>query len=152
MIILGITGTRAGPRPAQTAAALKFMRGLKPYRVVHGGAPGFDMIAHGIAETLRVREVEIHPSTQSNVGAAGVIPGAGVVIYPELPPLERNRVIVKRIYGLLACPKTDDEELRSGTWATVRYAREAGVPVYLIKQDGLIVADQTTFDRWIAPL
>jgi predicted Rossmann fold nucleotide-binding protein DprA/Smf involved in DNA uptake len=149
MIILGITGTRAGPRPAQTAAALKFMRGLKPYRVVHGGAPGFDMIAHGIAETLRVREIEVHPST---VRSPSIIPGAGVVVYPELPPLERNRVIIKRVYGLLACPKTDDEELRSGTWATVRYARKAGVPVYIIKQDGRIVADQTTFDRWIAPL
>jgi hypothetical protein len=149
MIILGITGTRDGPRPAQTAATLKFMRGLKPYRVVHGGAPGFDMIAHGIAEALRVREIEVHPST---VRSQSIIAGAGVVVYPELPPLERNHVIVKRVYGLLACPKTDDEELRSGTWATVRYAREAGVPVYLIKQDGRIVADQTTFDRWIAPL
>lgn len=151
MIILGITGTRAGPRPAQTAAAVKFIRGIKPYRVVHGGAPGFDMIAHGIAEATRtVREIEVHPATEAR--GHGIILGAGVIVYPELPALERNKIIVKRIYGLLACPKTDDEDLRSGTWATVRYAREAGVPVYLIKQDGTIVPDQTTFERWIAPL
>lgn len=62
-------------------------------------------------------------------------------IYPPLDPLARNRIIVSRIHGLLACPKTDIEELQSGTWATVRYAREIGCPVYLIRADGSIVRD-----------
>lgn len=33
--------------------------------------------------------------------------------------------------GMLAAPATDQEILRSGTWAAVRYARKVGVPVHL---------------------
>jgi predicted Rossmann fold nucleotide-binding protein DprA/Smf involved in DNA uptake len=38
-------------------------------------------------------------------------------------------------------PRTDIEETRSGTWATVRYAREIGLPIYVVKQNGQVVRD-----------
>jgi len=37
--------------------------------------------------------------------------------------LERNRHIVDETALLVAAPQTTKEELRSGTWSTVRYAR-----------------------------
>jgi hypothetical protein len=55
------------------------------------------------------------------------------------PYLERNRDIVMRSDVLVAIPKTDKEDLRSGTWATVRYAQyEQQIPVMIIRPDGNI--------------
>jgi hypothetical protein len=38
---------------------------------------------------------------------------------------------------LLAAPRTKTEEQRSGTWATIRYARKLGRQVCLLWPDGL---------------
>lgn len=46
--------------------------------------------------------------------------------------LARNRVVVGSCSLLIAAPETDKEVLRSGTWATVRYARHAELPVLLL--------------------
>lgn len=140
-MILGFTGTRSGPRPDQTQAIYDFMARLKPRRFVHGGAAGCDMIAHGIAERLHIPVIEIHPSIDHYPAVAGITAGVNVIIFPPLPPLERNRVIVRRVWGMLACPRTDAEEAGTGTWYTVRQARKLGCPVYLIRADGTIVRD-----------
>jgi predicted Rossmann fold nucleotide-binding protein DprA/Smf involved in DNA uptake len=39
---------------------------------------------------------------------------------------------------MIATPHSYVEIGRSGTWATVRYARKAGKPIYLILPDGLL--------------
>jgi len=54
------------------------------------------------------------------------------------PYLERNHNIVDESELLIACPKSKEEELRSGTWATVRYARKKGVRIILIYPDGSV--------------
>ena len=46
--------------------------------------------------------------------------------------LERNRDIVDQASFLLAAPSTPDEQQRSGTWSTVRYARSRFVPVTIL--------------------
>jgi hypothetical protein len=48
---------------------------------------------------------------------------------PPKPYLARNKDIVKCSRLLLACPNTQAEELRSGTWMTIRWARKMNVPV-----------------------
>lgn len=40
------------------------------------------------------------------------------------PPLERNHVIVDECSEILAFPCTSIEAIRSGTWATIRYAKK----------------------------
>ena len=57
--------------------------------------------------------------------------------------LARNRRIVASVDELVACPRGFTEELRSGTWATVRYAREAGIPRTIIWPDGTTTREQT---------
>jgi hypothetical protein len=54
------------------------------------------------------------------------------VVHDPRPPLERNLLMVDRAQLLLAAPRSSVEERRSGTWATIRYARRVGVPVELI--------------------
>jgi hypothetical protein len=48
--------------------------------------------------------------------------------------LARNREIVAESDILIAAPRNDHEELRSGTWATVRYARQKGIPVVMLSR------------------
>lgn len=48
------------------------------------------------------------------------------------PFLERNHHIVDEVDVLLAAPRSREEELRSGTWATVRYARKVTRPHEMI--------------------
>jgi hypothetical protein len=49
-------------------------------------------------------------------------------------PLKRDKEIVGIVDVLIAAPRTDKEVLRSGTWATVRYAREKGIPVIMLSR------------------
>lgn len=63
-------------------------------------------------------------------------------IRDPLPPLERNHRIVDACDVLIACPKDAQEQLRSGTWATVRYARKQGKRVIVITPDGTVEDSQ----------
>lgn len=55
-----------------------------------------------------------------------------------LPYLARNHKIVDAVQEMLACPGEVMEQLRSGTWATIRYARRVGKPVHVILPDGRV--------------
>jgi predicted Rossmann fold nucleotide-binding protein DprA/Smf involved in DNA uptake len=55
-----------------------------------------------------------------------------------LPYLERNHAIVNESDFLIAAPD-GPETLRSGTWATVRYARKVGKRVLVIMPNGEIL-------------
>jgi hypothetical protein len=46
--------------------------------------------------------------------------------------LQRDKEIVAAVDILIAAPRTDKEVLRSGTWATVRYARAKGIPIVML--------------------
>lgn len=51
--------------------------------------------------------------------------------------LARNRDIVDETEILIACPGHMHEELRSGTWSTIRYAVKIQRPHIIIWPDGL---------------
>jgi predicted Rossmann fold nucleotide-binding protein DprA/Smf involved in DNA uptake len=57
-------------------------------------------------------------------------------IYVPRPYLVRNRDIVDVCNLLLATPGGTVEQLRSGTWATIRYARRIGRPVWIVFPNG----------------
>src|SRR6185295_3683952 len=50
-------------------------------------------------------------------------------------PLDRNHDIVDETQMLIAAPKGPEEQ-RSGTWATVRYARKLGRRIVIVWPDG----------------
>lgn len=135
----GFTGTRSGPTPPQHKSMRRFIGGMPLDRLVHGGAPGCDTFAHWIMRELHPKGlIHIYPATDSGSLRDGIEPLENTTIHPPAPPLDRDRTFVEQIDGLLAVPRTDQEGA-SGTWATVRYAREIGLPVYVIQQNGRIV-------------
>ena len=59
--------------------------------------------------------------------------------YAPRPFLARNHEIVDEAPdGLIAAPFGMVEELRAGTWATVRYARKVGRRLWLVLPDGSV--------------
>jgi hypothetical protein len=58
------------------------------------------------------------------------------VIEAPKPYLERNGNIAMRGSVLVATPAEMSEQLRSGTWSTIRRARKLGRTVYIIWPDG----------------
>lgn len=63
------------------------------------------------------------------------------VVLPSKKNLSRNRDIVNACDWLIACPRTQAEEQRSGTWATIRYARKTGRRITIINPDGTLTEE-----------
>lgn len=58
--------------------------------------------------------------------------------------LDRNHDIVDEVDMLIATPKEYDEQLRSGTWATVRYAEKKDKTIIFIYPDGTMKAKKSS--------
>lgn len=58
------------------------------------------------------------------------------LVMPEKPFLARNLGIVRESDVIIATPKEDREQVRSGTWATARYTRQAHKPLIILWPNG----------------
>ena len=65
-------------------------------------------------------------------------------IFSTLPPLARNRTIVDVSDLVVATPGEEEEVLRSGTWATIRYAKKQNRPLIIIFPSGKFQVFSTT--------
>ena len=98
----------------------------------HGDCIGGDLAFHLIVEDLRPDVVlHVHPPIEPAKRAFC----ATDVKYELKEYIERNHDIVDACDLLIACPKMK-EVTRSGTWATVRYARKMGKPIAILWRDG----------------
>jgi hypothetical protein len=61
---------------------------------------------------------------------------------PELPPLDRNKVMVDECPTLIGMPKGMQEELHSGTWATIRYARKRKREIIIVWPNGEVTVEK----------
>jgi hypothetical protein len=53
----------------------------------------------------------------------------------------RDHHMVDLSRRLIATPQTFEEQIRSGTWATIRYARKLRLKITIIYPDGSVVND-----------
>lgn len=105
---------------------LKEERGFTVFH--HGDCVGADAFAHELAKALDYFII-VHPPENPRKRAFC----EGNSLLAAKPYLERNRDIVDDSYFMIAMPKNIHiEELRSGTWATVRYARKIGKEIEFI--------------------
>jgi hypothetical protein len=131
-MIIGFTGTREGMTAfqAQWLFSVFCGYGQRPrVRLRHGDCRGSDAQAHAMAWRLGF-QIEIFPPTTEAHRAFCRAPG--MILHDPQPYLVRNHAIVDGADLLLATPRGMQEELRSGTWATVRTARKMGIPVQML--------------------
>jgi hypothetical protein len=131
-MIIGFTGTRVGMTEKQKEKVKYFLDFYKATELHHGDCIGADSDAHSIARNLNV-PITIHPplnlkKRMFNNGYAKLL--------EKFDYTTRNENIVEASDVLLACPKSSQEELRSGTWATVRYAKKQQKEIVVIYPDG----------------
>lgn len=126
----GFSGTRRGATPAQLAKVELFLKQRRAWWH-HGDCVGADEQVHDLARGHGWK-IAIHPPIIPRFRAFCV----GDLIHQPLEYLQRNHAIVSVCAKLVATPRTYSRESRSGTWATIRYARDQGKPVMIIYPDG----------------
>lgn len=123
-VIVGFTGTQHGMTDQQKFQLQRELTRRQVSSFHHGDCIGADAEAHSVAEFLNL-PIEIHPTT----GSKRAFCSGAIKIHQSLPPLVRNTHIVNASHILIAAPRQRVEVLRSGTWATIRYARKTGKEV-----------------------
>jgi hypothetical protein len=133
MTAIGFTGTQRGMTDAQWATLWRLLCARSgelhqgdcigaDEQAAHGArAAGFRVIGHPHTVTFRRA---FFPADETR---------------EPLPYLERNHAIVDWCAEIIATPGEAIEQLRSGTWATIRYARKKRRPLHVILPDGSVV-------------
>jgi hypothetical protein len=139
---LSFTGTQnalTNPQKEALFRELQWLRNKGFEWLHHGDCIGADLAAHNMWRELGGK-LWIHPPIDFSKRAfAGM--EMGDRCEPERDYLKRNMDVVQCGQQLLACSKGMTEERRSGTWATVRYARTLKRPRKIILPDGRILME-----------
>ena len=132
-VVLGFTGTQAGMTDMQRRELRAYVEELcNKFRAVefhHGDCVGADEEAHYLLLNLVSRMV-VHPGPETWKRAHC----RGGECRQSKGFRERNQDIVDTCHVLIAAPRSLKEELRSGTWMTVRMARRAKKPIVILNR------------------
>jgi len=143
-IKLGFTGTRTHMTHNQMFNLAIILEDYKNKFLIssieefhNGCCEGSDNISNYIIKAISpLTKIHWHPPIDKKyVKKCYVKPD---IVYKDKPYLERNKCIVDKTEHLIAIPKGFNEEVRSGTWATIRYARLKKKPIIIIFPDGKI--------------
>ena len=130
---MGFTGTQLGMTRAQKSEVARVLVNAKATEVHHGDCIGADAEFHDIVRMVDPKiKIHVHPPAEDKKRAFK----RGDVLYPAKPYLERNHDIVDACEILIATPAQKNEVLRSGTWATIRYARKIKRSTIIITPNG----------------
>lgn len=148
--LVGFTGTQIGMTQQQRDSLTRLLHALqkKHGRVLlaHGDCVGADEQADHICWQLGIPR-GIYPANIESKRAHCYLNGAVVLADPG-PPLLRNHKIITGRQLLVAAPRGFEEERRSGTWYTVRRAREhAGIHIVVLWPDGRASIDFPLAER-----
>jgi hypothetical protein len=143
---IGFTGTQKGMTRLQKEALVVVLVEEEEKEFIgefhHGDCIGADEEAHKIVGGKGgdqlvgqfLVKIVVHPPSNPTKRAYCV----GTEMKDHRPYLVRNRDIVDQTDMLIAAPQSEKEEVRSGTWYTVRYARKKKKRVVLILPNGEI--------------
>lgn len=145
MIKVGFTGTSRGMTSAQLQGFSRVIldlaetnNGVEEFH--HGDCIGSDEEADDkirmLYKYIGNPVIVVHPPDNPSKRAFCLKKFSLGVSRREKPYLDRNHDIVDETEVLIATPLMETEVQRSGTWATVRYARKKGKRVILVNPDG----------------
>lgn len=143
MTRIGFTGTREGMTDQQKIfleAYFKIVKSLQEadFCFHHGDCLGADEQAHRIFyDKIDGRLIYLHPPQNDKLRAK--TNSECYHVYPTKQYLQRNHDIVDATDYLIAAPKEAEETLKSGTWATIRYAEKQKKNVIIVRPDGSII-------------
>lgn len=128
---VGFTGTQSGLTPLQRQSVRCVLEEFQVVDFHHGDCVGADTQAHEEALSLSAL-IHLHPPKNPNKRSFC----KADVSYPEKDYLVRNHDIVDMTDVLIVAPKGYEEEIRSGTWATYRYAKKKNKRIIVVFPNG----------------
>ena len=133
---IGFTGTKIGFSNKQICLFKNLVNKYSFQEFHHGDCVGADKQAHDIIRNLYPNvKIICHLPINDNLRAFCICDKYKV---PK-SYLERNRAIVNHTDLLIAISGTVKEQLRSGTWATIRFARKSQKEIRIILPNGAII-------------
>lgn len=130
---VGFSGSREGMTTNQALMVTALLGAFVPSSFHHGDCIGSDNQAHFLARGYsRALLIHTHPGHLPAYQAGAL----GDIKHPQKYTLDRNHDIVDQSDIMLFTPKEAEPVLRSGTWATFRYALSLEKPMVLIKPNG----------------
>lgn len=142
--VLGFSGTQRGLTQGQQKQIAEWLQRLSPVEVHHGDCVGADAQFHELViKLLPHTKIVIHPP-RVEIKRAFCL---GDEARPPRAYLTRNRAIVRASEAMLVAPVETEEKLRSGTWATWRFAKKQGRTVLLVLPDLVLPADDPTTNK-----
>lgn len=135
MHYIGFTGSRSGMSDAQRETVTRLLRDAAPKIIRHGDAIGSDEQFHVLARMTEAKIV-VHPCNLTDQRAYC----QADEVKEAKAPLARNKDIVDNSTVVIATPDRADEQVRSGTWSTIRYARKEGKIVHVVTPDGSVLS------------
>jgi hypothetical protein len=128
---IGFTGSREGMSQHQKEQFVLKMFQLLPDEFHHGDCEGADAEAHDIVrEFLPKVKIVVYPPLSFRHRA---MKQGDVIMEPE-GYIKRDYRIVDSTDYLIGAPKTDMEQIRSGSWTTIRYARKTSKPHTILER------------------
>ena len=128
---IGFTGTQTGMTEAQKNIIKKILQTFNVAEIHSGDCIGADADFYDIAFFLNLRCIGHIPNNDSK----RAFKQYNEICEPK-PYLVRNWDIVNGSDLLLATPKENEEQLRSGTWTTIRNAKKIGLPLIIVFPEG----------------
>ena len=133
---IGFTGTQRGMTQFQKDYLIEILKLKECTEFCHGDCIGSDAESNQVALNIGIKIFTIFPPIITKKRAYCFNPnklnrnnewylypsGIRVRWMPEDKYLERNKHIVDNVSWMIACPKEHEHSVRSGTWATIRYA------------------------------
>lgn len=139
---IGFTGTQMGMTTFQkemveTILTIRGTYFASVHQVHHGNCIGADEEFHEIVRKIDpTMPIIVHPpikqEKESSIAWNSNDTDTNVIILVRKDYLKRNHNIVNASELMIVCPSEEEEQLRSGTWATYRYANKKHKHVFLI--------------------
>ena len=133
---VGFTGSQKGMTKEQQRNVKDILSNFAPCVVHHSDCIGADDQFHTIAKKMHC-DIEIHPPDKDGKRAFC----ESQHIHDEKPYLARNHDIVNASDFMIAAPSNTRMQLRSGTWATIRYARNKRKHLFIVFPDGNVTEE-----------